>query len=104
MNYKYYIMKDKEVIATDNLYDWAAFLEHEDRKVARTEVTKDITVSTVFLGIDHNFAKNGPPIVFETMVFGGKLDGRMERCATYLEAENMHTWMVQEVKQAEGIE
>jgi hypothetical protein len=28
-----------------------------------------VRVSTVFLGIDHNFGLEGPPIVFETMVF-----------------------------------
>jgi len=42
-------------------------------------VTKNtITVSTVFLGIDHNWSRSGDPILFETMVFG--LDDDKEVC------------------------
>jgi hypothetical protein len=29
-----------------------------------------VVVSTVFLGIDHNFCLGGPPILWETMIFG----------------------------------
>lgn len=37
----------------------------------------EVTVSTVFLGINHQF-QDGPPILWETLVFGPKdeLDGR----------------------------
>lgn len=31
----------------------------------------EIMVSTVFLRTDHDFTGTGPPILFETMVFGG---------------------------------
>jgi hypothetical protein len=47
-------------------------------------------ISTVFLGIDHSYLGGGPPILFETMVFGGRLDDFMNRCATWEEAETMH--------------
>jgi hypothetical protein len=46
-------------------------------------------VSTVFLGIDHNFG-NGPPLLFETMVFGGEYDGYCKRYSTWEEAEGGH--------------
>jgi hypothetical protein len=36
-------------------------------------------VSTVFLGLDHNFGATGPPILWESMILGGPLDGRMRR-------------------------
>jgi len=38
-----------------------------------------ILVSTVFLGIDHNWSDQGPPILWETMVFGGPDDGAQQR-------------------------
>jgi hypothetical protein len=31
---------------------------------------KKVCVSTVFLGLDHNFLRTGPPVLFETMIFG----------------------------------
>lgn len=33
---------------------------------------------------------DGPPIVFETMIFGGANDEYQERCSTWEEAEAMH--------------
>jgi hypothetical protein len=50
-------------------------------------------VSTVFLGIDHQFSfSNGPPLLFETMVFGDieELDCLSWRCSTWAEAEMQH--------------
>jgi len=49
-----------------------------------------IRVSTAFLGIDHNFTDDGPPMLFETMVFGGALDGDCDRTSTWEEAEKQH--------------
>lgn len=39
-----------------------------DRVLARTEVGW-LTVSTVFLGLDHGLY-DGPPVLWETMIFG----------------------------------
>jgi hypothetical protein len=43
--------------------------------------TKDVMVSTVFLGLDHAFS-NGPPVLWETMIMGGPLDGYQRRYST----------------------
>lgn len=51
-----------------SLGDWATTLEHEDRRVRKTRIGP-FEVSTVFLGLDHNFSSMGPPILFETMTF-----------------------------------
>lgn len=49
----------------------AAFQEADDdyKRVALTDIG-DVQVSTVWLGIDHNWHTGGPPLIFETMVFG----------------------------------
>lgn len=48
-------------------------------------------MSTVWLGINHNFADEGPPIIFETMVFGlENADEYMQRYATEEEARAGH--------------
>lgn len=69
--------------------------------VGRTYIGKDCRVSTVFLGLDHNYEEDGPPILWETMVFGGKLSRAMMRCAGSREqAEAMHNAMVRKVVEA----
>lgn len=47
-----------------------------------------ISVSTVFLGIDHGY--NGQVLLFETMIFGGEHDGYQERYTTWEEAVSGH--------------
>lgn len=46
---------------------WAQTMEG-DWRVAETTI-HGYRVSTVFLGIDHNFGYGGPPVLWETMVF-----------------------------------
>jgi hypothetical protein len=68
-------------------------------RVALTEIGT-ITISTVFLGIDHGFS-SGPPVLFETMIFGGKHDQYQCRSCTYDEAEEEHIKAVEMVKNTE---
>jgi hypothetical protein len=63
-----------------DLITWATWYENGDnRRVAVTEVG-EAKVSTVFLGLDHNWS-GGPPVLWETMIFGGRLSG--ECCAIH---------------------
>ena len=55
-----------------------------------------VTVSTVWLGIDHSFG-TGVPLIFETMVFGGEFDQDMDRYATKEEALAGHEAMCQKI-------
>lgn len=55
-----------------------------DRVIGRT-IIGDVKVSTVFLTIDHQF-NDGPPVLFETMIFGGEHDQWQDRYCTYQEA------------------
>ena len=78
--------------------EWGKWCEDsKDRFIEQTDLEGDVRVSTVFLGIDHNFHETGRPILFETMIFGGEHDQYQTRCATYTEAKKMHTkalWIV----------
>ena len=83
-----YILDGQTVIPAD-LKTWARWFETANRRVAEAEIGGR-RVSTVFLGIDHQIG-DGPPLIFETMVFGnGEDQGWMERCSTWDEAEAMH--------------
>ena len=80
-----YILKDRIPVPCHDLLTWAKWFESADRKVARDELSNDVKVSTVFLGLDHSFG-NGPPLLFETMIFGGTHDDYQERYTTWEDA------------------
>lgn len=84
-----YILDGKMPVKTNNIDEWARWYQTADRHVSRTEVDK-VVVSTVFLGLDHNYSQVGPPLLFETMIFGGKHDDYQERYSTWNEAEEGH--------------
>lgn len=64
-----------------------------DHRVACDETPGGAEVSTVFLRLNHNFGE-GPPLVFETMIFGGPLGGEgrryQNRYSTWDEAVSGH--------------
>ena len=71
-------------------------MDIDTRRVRETFIGK-VRISTVFLGIDHNW-DGGAPLLFETMVFGGELDESQERCSTWEEAVAMHRDMCARVR------
>jgi hypothetical protein len=67
------------------------WFEHiENRLVGRDEISPDVSVSTVFLGFDHNFSGRGPPVLWETMIFGGRHDQYQERYSSISAALKGH--------------
>ena len=85
---EYYILKGKKAVPVVDFMTWARWFKEADRTVAKSS-KGDMRVSTVFLGLDHQWG-NGSPLLFETMIFGGEHDQYQERCATWEEAEAMH--------------
>lgn len=85
--------RDGQVIP-DDWYDTAKYPRRQfkwgtQQRVGRTTVG-DFNVSTVWLhGIDHGYG-DGPPILFETMVFGGDFDQELRRYSTEEEAMRGH--------------
>jgi hypothetical protein len=73
----------------EDVEKWGHWLETGERLLDHTG-NADIRVSTVFLGIDHRHFGDGPPILFETMVFGGAHDQSQERYCTRAEALEGH--------------
>ncbi len=110
-----YILKGKKVVPEYDLMKWARWFETagKTRIVRQTQIIKGlkfgkkalgipIKISTVFLGLDHSFAfgRNHIPILFETMIFGGKHDQYQERYATWEEAEKGHKKALKLVKES----
>lgn len=97
MNGGRYILDGHTPVPCDSLMEWANRFEKDNRHVG-DDTAGGVRVSTVFLGIDHSFGSSGPPLLFETMVFGGEHDGKQERYSTWEEAEEGHARFLQMVK------
>jgi hypothetical protein len=80
-----------------DMMTWAQMFEDKAVKVVAQTKVGDVLVSTAWLGLDHNFL-GGPPLIFETMVFGGLLDQEQERYSTEAQALAGHDQMVAKVK------
>lgn len=100
----FYYLKNKVPVAIDQqdrgaVLKWAGAMFESDTTpvVARTEL-QGILISTVFLGIDHQFLK-GPPILFETMIFNHANNVYQRRYSTWAQAESGHMEAVEVVEQ-----
>lgn len=50
------------------LFEWAEDMGRSDLRIVKQDILPNgFWVSTVWLGLDHNFFRTGPPLIFETM-------------------------------------
>jgi len=77
MTHHYYNIKGEPISQAEGL-EWYG-PRNSERQVAKTKLESGEEVSTVFLVINHAFG-DGPPILFETMIFGGEYD---QECVRY---------------------
>jgi hypothetical protein len=97
----YILDKNNKPVPEPDIYKWGRWMRETERHVAKEDIG-DVTVSTVFLGIDHSFGR-GAPVLWETMAFGGpkEIDQDQMRCrGSWEQAEAMHVKMVERVKAA----
>ena len=96
---KYILDKKGRPVFEPDLIKWSEWFEHSrTQRIVKQEIIGKSKVSTVFLSFDHGWGLRGP-LLWETMVFGGKLDQEQDRCSGNREqAEAMHERMVKRVK------
>lgn len=94
----HYILDGHEPVPEPDVLRWGHWMQSADRVVDKTVVDGQ-EVSTVFLGLDHQWGI-GPPVLFETMVFGlgSSLDEHCERYSTWDDAIAGHDRIVGEVR------
>jgi hypothetical protein len=88
----HYILDAEHNVVPAELIEWAKWLKDSDRVVKQEDIGP-YWISTVFLGLDHNYLIEGPPLVFETMIRNERENSWLDyqtRCATWAEAEAMH--------------
>jgi hypothetical protein len=100
---EHYVLNDDHTVRPAELMEWAtAFNDMEKRRVARDQIG-DVWISTVFLGLDHQYGE-GPPLIFETLISGGAYDQDMWRYSTWDEAVAGHQAAVDLVRSEEPSE
>jgi hypothetical protein len=100
----YLLTKDKKIKKVE-IEEWMNFFEDVKNRQLFKDTFKrkgskeDVLVSTVFLGINHNFM-GGKPLLFETMVFNSEteLDGEPFRYETFKQAEKGHYKILEKLK------
>jgi hypothetical protein len=111
--YRYILNANNEPVPEPDVGKWAQWWERNrvvayDIIMPRKKRLRDwftrhnpIAISTVFLGLDHDLTGEGPLVLWETMVFGGKLDGTQQRYTTLHVAMEGHRTIRMRVRNLE---
>jgi hypothetical protein len=100
---RYYILCGGAVLEEPDFSKWVAWHASRYEKlrcVARTSV-KFGAVVTVFLGMNMALTESARPLLFETRVMGGWLDGQGERYSTLEQARAGHEALVAQIRAME---
>lgn len=99
----HWILKDGNPVEEPDLIKWAEWFESATNRVVKQEHVGNTLISTVFLGLDHNFGE-GAPILWETMTFNdNRSEQDCDRCSgNWEQAEAMHEAMVERVKKKQN--
>ena len=86
-----YILDDQNnPVPCNDMRVFGSWFEDFDQRIVAQDMVGDVKVSTVFLGIDHNFSRNGDPVLWETMIFGGRYDESQGRYSSHADALKGH--------------
>ncbi len=87
----HFIEVDGCAVPEPNIMAWTRWQDIAERRV-RVNQRRGVEVSTVFLAI--RWGTSEPPLLYETMVFGGDRDGEVRHYATRREAIAGHKAML----------
>ncbi len=97
-----YILDEKgNAVEETDLFKWSAWFETSDvSRILKQEKVGRVMVSTVFLALDYDFFfhPKKKPILWETMIFGGKRDKEQYRYRSKISALRNHKKIVEEIK------
>lgn len=102
----HWVLNEDHTCRAVEFMEWALWFEKANRRVAYTEFVDGSHLSTVFLGLDMALRASAP-LLFETMLFYGEGsrpegfgkfdDGLCQRYATWVEAEDGHRAIVEQL-------
>jgi hypothetical protein len=100
---RYYILRNDEVVEESDHAVWSEWFESTYQDVAEIAqtATAHSTVLTRFLAVNLTLAQDQPPLLFETKVEGGWLEGQGEKYSSLEAARTGHDAWVEKVRAAE---
>jgi hypothetical protein len=101
MDHMYYTLNGHEVVPVPTFPAELYEGDKDARRVGWTEIDAECHVSTVFLALNHNYFPGGEPVLFETMIFGGKYSEYQWRYHTWDEAEAGHNAIVRALQEGQ---
>ena len=78
-------------LGISEVLQWAMYFEHDKREVRQSFTPYGERLSTVFLGLDHNWG-NGLPLIFETMLFAPDPQKIRRSYVTKMDDESRAAW------------
>jgi hypothetical protein len=104
----YVLDADHTVRAQPDVAKWAIWMDNaqalEVILVGLDEVSDDLAVSTVFLGLDHGHRKDEVPVLFETALLQGSTVTIAQRYRTWEEAKEGHLFILEVLRKDGGRE
>lgn len=107
---RYYILdENRNPVPEPDVTVWGKWMQAHSKGAITIRVAESfigrIHVSTVFLGLDHNFSEaHSQPILWETMAFYTSGRSEQRRCyGTWTDAEAMHQRMVTRIRRHEPL-
>ena len=87
----YYKLDENNNPVPSELMEWATRFEDRTKDIVAQTTIGTSYISTVFLGLNHNYSSIGPPLLWGTMVFReGESEEYQERYSSYQEAVEGH--------------
>lgn len=96
----YVIDRYKNVIKKPLGWDVERFLVKGKRRHSKATFLGSLRLSTVFLALDHRYSGEGPPILWETMLFDDKNAIYDEDIMTRIFPEDLGQWRFSTKKEA----
>jgi len=88
---RWYILNNNNKPIPASITEAADWLDNNDhRRIVKQDQIDDVFISTVFLGLDHSWTPGGKPVLWETMIFGGKHNQYQERYTSHKDALEGH--------------
>lgn len=96
----FYILDDADQPIPCAAMKWAKWFERRENTIVQQEEVCGLWVSTVFLGLDHNYHPEGLPLLWETMIFdsGVQYGDYQRRYSSRKDAEAGHAMAVEWAK------
>ena len=82
---------------------WSQLMVDEAYCKVALDIVDGVEVSTVWLGLNHRYVGLGAPLIFETLLRGGKRDQQQYRYSSEAEAMAGHLRLLSELAQAQAL-